>query len=71
MLTLSIMLISSKEFLDIQATTEYRFTPKHVRDMIRTHSKKFVGVDVARWGDTDDLGDVSLWMKYQLIMGRC
>ena len=30
--------VSSKEFLDIQATTECRFTLKLVRDMIRTYS---------------------------------
>ena len=30
--------VSSKEFLDIQATIECRFTLKRVRDMIRTYS---------------------------------
>ena len=30
------MLVSSKEFLDIHATTEYRFTLKRVRYMIIT-----------------------------------
>ena len=30
---------SSKEFFDIQATTECGFTLKHVRDMIRTCSQ--------------------------------
>ena len=29
--------ILSKEFLDIQATTEYRFTLKRVRDVIMTY----------------------------------
>ena len=29
--------VSSKEFLDIQATIECGFTPKHVRDMIKTY----------------------------------
>ena len=29
--------VLSKEFLDIQATVEYGFTLKHVRDMIRTY----------------------------------
>ena len=31
-------LASSKEFLDIQATTEYGFTVKRVHDMKRTYS---------------------------------
>ena len=31
-------LISGKEFLDIQTTTECRLTLKRVCDMIRTHS---------------------------------
>ena len=31
----------SKEFLDIQATVECRFTLKHVRDMTRTYSHVF------------------------------
>ena len=30
--------VSSKEFLDIQATIECGFTLKHVRDMTRTYS---------------------------------
>ena len=30
---------SSKEFLDIQATIEYGFTLKRVRDMIKTYSQ--------------------------------
>ena len=30
---------SSKEFLDIQATIEYGFTLKRVRDMTRTHNQ--------------------------------
>ena len=29
----------SKEFLDIQATIDYGFTLKYVRDMIRTYSQ--------------------------------
>ena len=33
------MPVSSKEFLDIQATMECAFTLKHVRDMIRTYSQ--------------------------------
>ena len=36
------VLRSSKEFLDIQATIECRFTLKRVRDMIRTYSPFFV-----------------------------
>ena len=32
------MSVSSKEFLDIQATIECGFTLKHVRDMIITYS---------------------------------
>ena len=31
--------VLSKEFIDIQATTECRFTLKRVRDMIRTYSQ--------------------------------
>ena len=31
--------VSSKEFLDIQATIECEFTLKRIRDMIRTHSQ--------------------------------
>ena len=31
--------VSSKEFLDIQATIECGFTLKRVRDMIRTYSQ--------------------------------
>ena len=31
--------VSSKEFLDIQATIECRFTLERVRDMIRTYSQ--------------------------------
>ena len=34
----SLKLDLSKEFLDIQATLDYRFTVKHVRDMVRTYS---------------------------------
>ena len=30
----SLKLVLSKEFLDIQATLDYRFTVKHVRDNI-------------------------------------
>ena len=37
--TLDIALASSKQFLDIQATTECGFTLKCVRDMIRTYSQ--------------------------------
>ena len=36
---------SSKEFLDIQATTECGFTLKRVRDMIKTYSQKTRGSD--------------------------
>ena len=32
--------VSSKEFLDIQATEECRFTLKYVHDMIKTHTQK-------------------------------
>ena len=32
---------SSKEFLDIQATIEFGFTLKRVRDMTRTYSQTF------------------------------
>ena len=35
-LKLNIAPVSSKEFLDIQRTTEFRFTLKRVRDMIIT-----------------------------------
>ena len=31
--------VSSKEFFDIQATREYRFTLKRVRDMVVTYSQ--------------------------------
>ena len=31
--------VSRKEFLDIQTTIEYRFTLKHVCDMITTYSQ--------------------------------
>ena len=31
--------VLSKKFLDIQTTIEYRFTVKHVRDVIRTYSE--------------------------------
>ena len=31
--------VSSKDFLDIQATTEYGFTLNRVRDMIRTYNQ--------------------------------
>ena len=30
---------SSKEFLDIQASIEFRFTVKRIRDMLRTYSQ--------------------------------
>ena len=33
--------VASKEFLDIQATIECAFTPKRVRDMIRTYSQMY------------------------------
>ena len=33
--------VSSKEFLDIQAAIECRFSLKNVRDMIRTYSSSF------------------------------
>ena len=33
--------VSSKEFLDTQATIERRFTLKRVRDMTRTYSQKY------------------------------
>ena len=36
--TLDFAPVSSKEFLDIQATVESGFTLKRVRDMIRTYS---------------------------------
>ena len=35
------MSASSKEFLDIQATIECGFNPKHICDMIRTYSLLF------------------------------
>ena len=38
-LTSDIPPVSSKKFLDIQATTECRFTLKRECDMIRTHSQ--------------------------------
>ena len=38
--TTDIVLVLSKEFLDIQATLECGFTLEHVRDMIRTYSQK-------------------------------
>ena len=38
-LKLQISRVSSKEFLDIQATVECGFTLKPVRDMIRTYSQ--------------------------------
>ena len=34
------MPVSSKEFLDIQATIEYGFTLKRVRDMIKKYSQQ-------------------------------
>ena len=34
------MPVLSKKFLDIQSSIEYRFTLKHVRDMIITSHKK-------------------------------
>ena len=34
------MPVSSKEFLDIQATIERGFTQKHVHDMIKTYSQR-------------------------------
>ena len=37
---------SSKEFLDIQATIECRFTLKRVRDMIRTYSQLLVHLNI-------------------------
>ena len=37
--TSDIVLVSSKEFLDIQATIESRFTLKVIRDMIITYSQ--------------------------------
>ena len=40
--TSDIASVSSKDFLDIQATTECRFTLKCVCDMIRTHSQYFI-----------------------------
>ena len=44
----NIGLVSSKEFLDIQATIECRFTQKRVRNMIITYSQKskFSNLDV-------------------------
>ena len=33
---------SSKEFLDIQVTTEYRFTLKRICDILRTHSHECI-----------------------------
>ena len=38
------MPVSTKEFLDIQATKECGFTLKHVRDMIITYSEMRNGV---------------------------
>ena len=40
--------VSSKEFLDIQTTIEYRFTRKRVRDMIITHSRLGIFIN---WAD--------------------
>ena len=42
----------SKEFLDIQATIEYEFTLKHVRDMTRTYSKIYCLKRILRQGYT-------------------
>ena len=39
--TSDIVPVSSKEFLDIQATIECRFTLKYVRDMIITYRHHF------------------------------
>ena len=35
---------SSKEFLEIQATIECRFTMKRVRDMTRTYNQLYPGI---------------------------
>ena len=40
------MPVSSKVFLDIQATPEGGFTLKRVRDMIRTYSQKITTYDI-------------------------
>ena len=40
--TLDFAPTSSKEFLYIQATIEYEFILKRVRDMIRTYSQPFI-----------------------------
>ena len=44
--TLDFAPVSSKEFLDIQATIECRFTLKCVRDMIRTYGNIFTMIMV-------------------------
>ena len=40
--TSGIAAVLSKDFLDIQATIEYVFTLKRVRDMIRTYSQDYL-----------------------------
>ena len=42
LLSLKLAPVSSKESLDIQATFDYRFTQKRVRDMIITYNHIFV-----------------------------
>ena len=42
------MSVSSKEFLDIQATVECRFTMKRERDMITAHSQMYRTDDTAQ-----------------------
>ena len=42
------MSVSSKEFLDIQATVECRFNMKRERDMITAHSQMYRTDDTAQ-----------------------
>ena len=42
-------LVSSKGFLDIQATTECGFTLKRVRDMIRTYSRNIYRYNILNY----------------------
>ena len=54
--------VSSKEFLDIQATIECRFTLKRVRDMIRTYSHQFVAlIDMYLQGKKQLYNSNSFW----------
>ena len=56
--------VSSKEFLNIQATTECRFTLKQIRDMIK-HTVK-CNVQISTHSTAQSLASLGIWLSVLL-----